>query len=56
MQTVPCTDQVERQMNRSISLGNFLRYLSMFDTYYLLHKTVVTTLRALRLTILKSEE
>jgi len=56
MQTVPCTNQAGRQLDRSISLGNLLRYFSTFDTYYLLPKTIVTTLRALTLTISKSEE
>jgi len=50
------TNQIGRQLDRSISPGSFLRYLSTFDTYYLLHKTAVTTLWALRLAALKSEE
>ena len=47
------TNQVGHQLDRSISSGNFLCYLSMFD---LLHKTAVTTLRALGPASLKSEE
>jgi len=50
------TNQAGRQLDRSISPGSFLCYLSTFDTYCLLHKTAVTTLWALTLTALKSEE
>ena len=45
------TNQIGPQLDRSISPGSFLCYLSMFD---LLHKTAVTTLQALGLASLKS--
>jgi len=50
------TNQVGCQLDRSISTCSSLRYLSTFDTYYLLNKTAVTTLRALTLGALKFEE
>jgi len=46
------TNQVGRQLDRSIGPGNFLR----LSTFNLLPKTAVTTLRALTPAALKSEE